>query len=190
PSGTWMVYTANREGDLNVWVRNLESGKEMQVTHKLGYDGGAVFSPNAAQIVWRASYPITDEEKADYSALLDQDLIRPTHLNLYMADRNGEHVRQLTTVDAADFCPVFLPDSQHLMFSSNRLDPQKREFDLFILNLKNGTTKRVTAAPGFDGFPMPSYSGRLMAFCSNRNPSHEGNTNVFVAEWIDPDINE
>jgi hypothetical protein len=44
---------------------------------------------------------------------------------------------------------------------------------------------RITYAGGFDGFPVFSPDGRFLVWGSNRNPAHEGNTNVFIAEWVD-----
>jgi Tol biopolymer transport system component len=46
PDGTKMIYTSDKDGDLELYVMDLESGKEVRVTHELGYDGGAWFSPD------------------------------------------------------------------------------------------------------------------------------------------------
>ncbi|MCG3151969.1 MAG: Protein TolB [bacterium] len=185
-TGTWMVYTALREGDLNLFVRNLRDGNEQQVTHRVGYDGGAVFSPDGTRIAWRASYPDTPEAVADYQRLLGEHLIRPNALDLYVANRDGSDVRRITNNGAANFGPIFSPDGNYLFFSSNLDSPRSREFELYLVEIATGEITQVTHSPEFDGFPMFSYCGRYLAFCSNRGGSHEGNTNVFVAEWIGP----
>ena len=64
-------------------------------------------------------------------------------------------------------------------------DPTGREFDIFMINLDGTGLERITYSAGFDGFPMFSPDGRYLAFGSNRNESHPGNTNVFIAEWVD-----
>jgi len=45
--------------------------------------------------------------------------------------------------------------------------------------------ERITRSEGFDGFPVFSPDGRYLAFGSNRNQAMEGETNVFIAEWVE-----
>ncbi len=63
-------------------------------------------------------------------------------------------------------------------------------FDLFICDLDGNNLEKVTyfdGGPGrnFDGFPMFSRDGRYLAFSSNRGDGKLGETNVFIAEWVD-----
>ena len=43
----------------------------------------------------------------------------------------------------------------------------------------------TNANPTFDSFPMFSHDGKKVVFASNRNNAKEGETNVFVADWVD-----
>ena len=38
---------------------------------------------------------------------------------------------------------------------------------------------------GFDGFPMFSSDGKHLVFASNRNQQKPGDTNIFIADWVD-----
>lgn len=37
----------------------------------------------------------------------------------------------------------------------------------------------------FDGFPMFSPDGKHLVFASNRHAKAEGETNVFIADWVE-----
>lgn len=47
------------------------------------------------------------------------------------------------------------------------------------------TLERVTFSPVFDAFPMFGPDGRYPVFASNRNAREPGDTNLFIAEWMD-----
>ena len=121
----------------------------------------------------------------DYRALLKQALWRPTSLELFVMDRDGTNVRQVTTLGGANFAPSWHPDGKRLIFASNIGDPKGRDFDIYMVNLDGSNLQRVTFNQTFDGFPMFSPDGRHLVFASNRNARSEGETNVFIADWIE-----
>jgi Tol biopolymer transport system component len=45
--------------------------------------------------------------------------------------------------------------------------------------------EQVTFNDTFDGFPMFSPDGRRLVFASNRNAAARGDTNVFIADWVE-----
>ncbi|MEN9599999.1 MAG: hypothetical protein RL596_2320, partial [Bacteroidota bacterium] len=68
--GKKMIYCSDKEGDLELYVMDLATGKEKRVTNALGYDGGAWFSPDGKKIVWRASRPKAEVDVKEYTNLL------------------------------------------------------------------------------------------------------------------------
>ncbi len=179
-----MIFTSVRDGDLELYTMMVDGSELTRITNRAGYDGGAFFSPDGTKIVWRASYPEGDE-LADYQRLLEQGLIRPNALEVYVANADGTDVVQVTDNGAANFGPFFHPSGEKIIFSSNQDDPMGREFDLYMINIDGTGQERITYTGDFDGFPMFSPDGRYLVWGSNRNPSHEANTNVFIAEWVE-----
>jgi Tol biopolymer transport system component len=135
--------------------------------------------------VYRASRPATEEERADYRRLLARKLVRPGRLELYTMAADGTDVRQVTHLGAASFAPFFHPDGRRIVFASNVGDPRGRNFDLYLVNDDGSGLERITTSDAFDGFPMFSPDGRRLVFASNRNGRRPGETNVFVADWVE-----
>ena len=45
--------------------------------------------------------------------------------------------------------------------------------------------EQITTNPTFDGFPMWTPDGKKLVFASNRANAKNGETNVFIADWVD-----
>ncbi|HEY2901261.1 MAG TPA: hypothetical protein VGL59_11840 [Polyangia bacterium] len=180
-----IVFTSTRNGDIDLYRMDADGRNVRQLTNELGYDGGAFFNADCTKIVWRASRPQPGVELDSYRALLAQGLVKPTKLELWLADADGTNPVQLTHMNAASFAPSFHPTQDLIIFSSNYGDPHGREFDLWTIRTDGSDLRRVTFAPGFDGFPLFSPDGKWLAFSSNRaTPRGQHDTNVFVARWL------
>jgi Tol biopolymer transport system component/Iap family predicted aminopeptidase len=183
-----IVFTSVRDGDVDLYRMDADGKNVRRLTDTPGYDGGAFFNADCTKIVWRASRP-KGKDLDDYRALLAQGLVRPSKLELYVADADGSDARQITYLDAASFAPYWHPSQKRILFSSNYAAPSPREFDLWAVDIDGTHLERVTAAPGFDGFPMFSPDGKWLAFSSNRaTPEGKHDTNVFVARWVEGEI--
>jgi Tol biopolymer transport system component len=181
----WIVFTSTRDGDLELYKARPDGSGLTRLTREPGYDGGAFFSADGRRIVFRASRPGSEAELADYRGLLARKLVRPTRLEIMVMDADGGNQRQVTRLGAGSFAPFFHPDGRRIVFSSNAGDPRGRNFDLFLVKDDGTGLERVTAYDGFDGFPMFSPDGRRLVFASNRNGSRPGETNLFVADWVE-----
>jgi Tol biopolymer transport system component len=185
PDGKRVVFTSTRDQDIELYTMNLDGSDVRRVTHRVGYDGGAFFSPDGKSIVWRAMYPESPADTADYLQLLEQRVVRPSRLEIWMANADGSDARQVTRLGGANFAPSFHPDGKRIIFASNQPDPRSRNFDLYLVNLDGTGLERVTTSPEFDGFPMFSPEGKRIVFASNRNAGEQGETNIFIADWAD-----
>ncbi|HZH35540.1 MAG TPA: hypothetical protein VEX64_11915, partial [Pyrinomonadaceae bacterium] len=91
----------------------------------------------------------------------------------------------VTKLGTASFAPFFHPDGKRIIFSSNVNDTKGRNFDLYLVNIDGTGLEQVTFGETFDGFPMFSPDGKKLVFASNRNAAARGDTNVFIADWIE-----
>ena len=180
-----IVFTSVRDGDMEIYSMNGDGTDVRRLTDRPGPDGGPFFSPDGSKIVFRAREIAPGEELDDFHALLDQGLWRPTQLEIYVMDANGDNMRQVTDLGGASFAPFWHPDGERIIFASSWHDPAGRNFDLFMIHEDGTGLERITFNGSFDGFPMFSPDGNHLVFASNRDAVIEDDTNVFIADWVE-----
>jgi TolB protein len=185
PDGQTIIFTSTRDGDIDLYTMNLTGGDVRRITSRVGYDGGAFFSPAGDKIVWRAAYPQTAADTADYRRLLNARLVRPARVELWVANADGSDARQITRLGGANFAPFFHPDGKRIIFSSNFESPRSGAFDLFLINVDGTGLEKITTHREFDSFPMWSPDGRKLVWASNRHGNQTGETDIFIADWVD-----
>ncbi|HEX8710214.1 MAG TPA: hypothetical protein VF723_18365 [Pyrinomonadaceae bacterium] len=183
--GRRIVFTSMRDGDLDIYTMDAKGRNVRRLTSEVGYDGGAFFSADGSRIVYRAFHPQTPAELARYRQKLAENLIEPTVFEIWVMNADGSDKRQVTRLGAASFAPYFFSDAKRIIFASNVNDPKGRNFDLYKINVDGTGLERITYHESFDGFPMFSPDGRRLVFASNRNAKARGDTNVFIADWIE-----
>ncbi len=187
PDGKKIIFTSMRDGDLDLYSMDINGKNVKRLTDKLGYDGGAFFSPDGKQIVYRAYHPIEEQDIMRYKQRLGENLIEPNNFEVWVMNADGSNKRQVTKLSSASFAPFFTPDGKKIIFCTNYFatDKTKRNFDLALINVDGTGLERVTFYESFDGFPMFSPDGKKLVFASNRNAAKTGDTNVFIADWVE-----
>ncbi|MBM3412451.1 MAG: hypothetical protein FJY19_03605 [Bacteroidetes bacterium] len=185
PDGNKMIYTSTKDGDIELYIMDLKTEKEVRITYELGYDGGAWFSPDGKKIIWRASRPKTEAAITEYKELLAQDLVAPTNMEVWVANADGTEAKQVTSFGQANWAPTFMPDSKRIIFASNHEYKRGFPFNLYTMNGDGSNLQKVSRDKGFDAFPMFSPDGKRLVFSSNRNNGGTRDTNVFVADWVE-----
>ncbi len=185
PKGDKIVFTSDRNGDLELYTMNLDGSNVKQITNELGYDGGAFFSPDGSKLVFRASRPKTEEDRKTYKDLLAKGLVTPSDLEIFVCNVDGSDLKQVTNLGKANWAPFFHPSGERIIFCSNHKSERGFPFNLYIINVDGTGLEQVTRDPMFDSFPMFSPDGNHLVFCSNRNNKGTRDTNIFIAEWAD-----
>jgi TolB protein len=186
PKGDKIVFTSMRSGDLELYIMNIDGSNVKQVTNQLGYDGGAFFSPDGKKLIFRASRPKTPEEIKEYKdLLLNEGLVKPTEMDLYVCNVDGSKLRKISSFANAEWAPFFHPSGKKVIFSSNYLSKRGIPFNLYMTDLKGRKLEKITFDGVFDAFPMFSPDGKKLIFSSNRNNNGSRDTNLFIADWKD-----
>jgi Tol biopolymer transport system component len=185
PDGEKMLYTSDKDGDIDLYIMDLKTGEEKRITNMLGYDGGAWFSPDGTKLIWRASRPKTEAEIKEYKELLAENLVAPTNMEVWVSNADGSNAHQVTSYGQANWAPAFMPDNKRIIFASNHEYKRGFPFNLYTINEDGTNLTKISRDKGFDAFPMFSPNGKKIVFCSNRNNGGTRDTNVFIADWME-----
>jgi TolB protein len=189
--GKRIVFGSQRDGDFDVYVMNVDGTKVQRLTDRTGYDGGPWPSPDGSKIVWRAWYPETEEEKAQWRDCMEKDYIVAVPLDLWVMDSDGSNKRLLLRNGATNFAPSWHHDGKRIIFASNRDDWREdirqygHNFELYLINLDGTGLERLTFNTVFDSFPMFSPDGKKLVWASNRDPKKPHETDIFIADWVE-----
>jgi Tol biopolymer transport system component len=179
-----IVFTSVRDGDMDIYSMNADGSDVKRLTNLPGPDGGPFFSADGTRIVFRGRHPEPGQELDDYRALLKRGLWKPAGLDVFVMNRDGSNLRQVTkNVGGANWAPFFSPDGTKIIFASNMKDPHGGNFDLYLINVDGTGLEQITFSETFDGFPMFSPDGTKLVFASNRHSVKPTDTNIFIADW-------
>jgi Tol biopolymer transport system component len=191
PNGRRIVFGSQRDGDFDIYIMNADGSDVRRLTHTVGYDGGPWFSPDGQKIVWRAWYPKTEGEAAQWKDCMEKDYIVPFPLDIWVMNVDGSGKIRLTQNGATNWAPSWHPDGKRIIFSSNIDDWREdlkafgHNFELYLINLDGTGLKRITFNTVFDSFPMFSHDGKKLVFASNRNPEKPRATDIYIADWVE-----
>ncbi len=171
-----IVFTSVRDGDIELYRMDADGKNVKRLTFEPGYDGGAFFNADCTKIVWRASRPKPGKELDDFKALLAKGLVRPTKLELYVANADGSDAHQVTYLDAASLRAVLVPEAgpHHLRVELRRpegprvrpLGGERRRHRPRAHHLRQGLRRLPDVLPG-----------RASGWCSRRTaPRPRGST--------------
>ncbi len=180
-----IVFTSVRDGDMEIYTMNADGSNVRRLTNLPGPDGGPFWSADGQKIVFRGRHPAPGKELDDYFGLLKKAIWRPTSLDVFVMNRDGSDLKQVTHgVAGANWAPFFSPDGKKIIFASNQKDPRGPNFDLYLVNLDGSGLEQVTFSPAFDGFPMFSPDGKKFVWASTRHSTVEPDTKLFSADWV------
>jgi Tol biopolymer transport system component len=138
-----VVFHSIRDGNASqqIYIMNPDGTKQRRVTSEGFSDVDPDIAPNGRGIVF------TSNE----TAAGDHDI--------FLLDSRG--VSDLTNNPADDEWARFSPDSREIVFGSNR---DSGVYEIFVLNLRTGATRQLTAAPGLSRYASWSPDGKKIVF--------------------------
>ena len=182
-----IIFTSVRDGDIELYRMDADGKNVKRLTNTPGYDGGAFFNADCSKIVWRASRPKPGKELDDFKALLAQNLVRPSKLELYVANADGSRrARSSRTSTRRRSRRSCTRRSKRILFSSNHGDPKGREFDIWADQHRRHRPRAHHVRAGLRRLPdvlARRQDARVLLQPRHRPGQHD--TNVFLARWVE-----
>lgn len=148
--GDLLAYTSTKHGvNAQIYLREMQTGKERQLTFNRIIDTSPCFSPSGKQIVFTSE--------------------RMGSPQIYMMDVDGTNVRRLTFEGNYHDSPAWSPDGERIAYVS-RIEGR---FDIYIYNLSSNSVYKITENAGRNENPTWSPDGRHLIFASNRGGSYQ-----------------
>ncbi len=197
PNKEEILFTSFKNGNPDLALFNISSGKSKMISARRGLNTSASFSPDGKSIVATLSidgrsqlYLLdhdgkmirclskskSDETSASFSAdgrkiIFVSD--RAGSPQIYMMDADGSNLERLTDGGWCD-SPVWSPAGDKIAYSRG---DSKGHHDIIIQDVGSGKTVQVTSDSGKNENPTFSSDGKFIAFTSSR----EGRKQIYIA---------
>lgn len=86
---------------------------------------------------------------------------------IWVMHSDGDAPRQLTDLRTSAVHPQWSADGRSIAFAAN--PPGSRHRCIFVVDVENGVTRRLTADPSLDSWPTWSHDGAAVYYTSNRS---------------------
>jgi TolB protein len=145
PDGRYIAFTSYKDGKPNLYVMDLQTGREVCIDRKEGMKVGATWIDRRTLI-----YSFTSGKSS---------AIRSVNVET-------KEQKVLFKRDGIVLSPAFSPDGSKMVFVSDMYGGA----NIFIKDLSNGEIKRLTYSGSYNTSPAFSPKGDLIAFVSRTSP--------------------
>jgi Tol biopolymer transport system component len=188
PGGA-IAFSSRRDGNQEVYLLDVATGGQINLTVSTADDGYPRWSPDASQIAFSSnrdgnwevyvmrgdgsgSRNLTNNPADD--GFMDwspdgESLVfaskRDGNREIYIIGKDGSHPRRMTDQAEEDVHPTWSPDGRKIAFASER----DRNREIYLMNPDGTNLTRLTFSVSYDDYPAWSPDGLQIAFASDRD---------------------
>lgn len=127
--GKHILFTSDRDGSWQIYIMNPDGSNVQELTHVANRTNlYPAVSPDGKKVVFSSQVTATNEG------------------DIYIMNIDGSDLTRLTNTAALNNIPSFCPDSEHIVFESDRAG----NTDIYMMNADGSDVKQLTTDPGED----------------------------------------
>ncbi|MCP4201590.1 MAG: hypothetical protein GY769_06600 [bacterium] len=158
-------YAWDYDPEMEIWVRESESGEYRRLTNARGYDAEASYSPDGEWIVFSSTRDAYSRELSPEEAKALE--IKPSFFGeLYRMRSDGSDLERLTDAEGYDGGPFFFPDGKRIVW--RRFDREGLTADIWTAAADGSDARRITDFGAMSWAPYVHPSGGYILFASNK----------------------
>jgi Tol biopolymer transport system component len=150
PDGKRVIFESERDGDLDLYILELEGMAVRALVDDPGAQSAARWSADGSRVAYASTTP---GEQSD----------------VWVINADGSGKRNVTGHSATDGAPDWSPDGKRLVFASNR----DGNLELYTIELESGAVNRLTTNEVADVSPDWSADGHRIAYTTVVNGASE-----------------
>lgn len=190
PDGKWLAFQGGEGDNRGLMIAHPDGSARTLLAPMKGTNSPlpgqgetVTWSPDSKQITFVSSTPGPETTEAGGDPMvITRYLYKPTaseglthfndnrRLHIFIVDAGTKQMRQATDGTYDEHSIDWSPDGKEILFASNR-EPNSDEFfnyDLFALNVADGSVRRLTATESCEYAPRWSPDGRTIAYSGTK----------------------
>jgi TolB protein len=147
----WIMYNVNSRREpqtYELWAMRPDGSRRHAVTHTdYSETTYGSWSPDGLHMVYRRKFP-------------------PYRSQIFIADADGKHPRNISNDDAYDGWPSWSPDGRAIVFASNRLESQRASLNeaIFLMAADGSRVRLLARTSGRNTEPRFAPGGKTVYF--------------------------
>lgn len=176
--GTWVFFTRQIDGRLDIWKMRIDGTDEQQLTFTDDWQEGAPYAaPDGTHLIFRAwkrsdKRRLSEEFKATGTR-------KQTPMTIFTMTTAGRDVQPRTFTTDMNWAPFPAPDGRHFFYVRVF---EENNWEVVMNDLAGGDPVRITYYTSFDGFPSVSWDGAKLLFARSLGQRFMSDIHTFVMD--------